>query len=113
MTVLRPQGPAAVIRPIKRATFAVVQFVEAVAENCEQHGPILVTASFDEFNLDVRPEYEGALLEFPDRRPSDREVRESEDGVRRLAGFMLRHNTDRVRSERVNGKSVAQFRFDH
>jgi len=109
------QGGAWGARPdiVKRATFAVVQLVEAVAENCEQHGPITVTASFDEFNLDVRIEYEGALLEFPDRRPSDREIRESEDGVRRLAGFMLRHNADRVRSERANGKSVAQFHFDH
>jgi len=109
------QGGAWGARPdiIKRATFAVVQLVEAVAENCDQHGPVTVTASFDEFNLDVRIAYEGALLEFPDRRPSDREIRESEDGVRRLAGFMLRHNADRVRSERANGMSVAQFHFDH
>jgi NCS2 family nucleobase:cation symporter-2 len=98
---------------IKRATFAVIQFAEAVAENCEQRGPMSVTASFDEFNLDVRMEYEGALLEFPDHRPSDHEIRESEDGVRRLAGFMLRHNADQVRSERVNGKSVALFHFAH
>lgn len=109
------QGAAWGARPdiIKRATFAVVQFVEAVAENCAQDRPIVGTATFDEFNLDVRLEYPGALLEFPDRRPSDREIRESEDGVRRLAGFMLRHNADRVRSERANGRSVAQFHFDH
>jgi len=36
-----------------------------------------------------------------------------EDGVPRRAGFMLRHNADRVRSERADGKSVAQFHFDH
>lgn len=98
---------------IKRATFAVVQFAESLAETCEQHGPVLVTGSFDEFNLDVRLEYGGALLEFPDRRPTDREIRDSEDGVRRLAGFMLRHNADRVRAETVNGRSVAVFHFDH
>src|SRR5262249_33893554 len=88
------QGGARGARPdiIKRATFAVVQLVEAVAESCEQHGAIVVSASFDEFNLGVRVVYDGALLEFPDHRPSDREIRESEDGVRRLAGFMLRHN---------------------
>ncbi len=109
------QGGAWGARPdiIKRATFAVVQFAEAVAENCEQHGPIAVTASFDEFNLDVRIEYAGALLEFPDHRPSDHEIRESEDGVRRLAGFMLRHNADRVRAEAASGQSVAVFHFDH
>jgi NCS2 family nucleobase:cation symporter-2 len=109
------QGGAWGARPdiIKRATFAAIQLVEAVAENCEQRGPMTVTASFDEFNLDVRLEYEGALLEFPDRRPSDREIREADDGVRRLAGFMLRRNADRVRSEVANRKSAVHFHFDH
>ncbi len=109
------QGGAWGARPdiIRRATFAVVQLAEAIAETCEQHGPLAVTATFDEFNLDVRLEYEGALLEFPDRRPSDHEIREEEDGVRRLAGFMLRHSADRVRAEGANGKSVALFHFDH
>jgi xanthine permease XanP len=98
---------------IKRATFSVIQLVEAVAENCEQHGPMLVTASFDEFNLDVRLDYEGALLEFPDRRPTDKEIRDDADGVRRLAGFMLRRNADRVRADGANGRSMAYFHFDH
>jgi NCS2 family nucleobase:cation symporter-2 len=109
------QGGAWGARPdiIRRATFAAIQLVEAVAENCEQRGPMTVTASFDDFNLDVRLDYEGALLEFPDRRPSDREIREADDGVRRLAGFMLRRNADRVRSEVANRKSAVHFHFDH
>jgi NCS2 family nucleobase:cation symporter-2 len=109
------QGGAWGARPdiIKRATFAVVQFAEAVAETCEQNGPITVTASFDEFNLDVRLEYAGALLEFPDRRPTEHEIRDTDEGVRRLAGFMLRHNADRARAETVDGRSVALFHFRH
>jgi len=39
------------------------------------------------------------LVEFPERRPSEEEIRETDEGVRRLAGFMLRRNADRVRSE--------------
>jgi NCS2 family nucleobase:cation symporter-2 len=109
------QGGAWGARPdiVKRATFGVIQLVEAVAENCEQHGPMVVMASFDEFNLDVRLDYQGTLLEFPDRRPSDREIRDSDEGVRRLAGFMLRRNADRIRSEVSNGKSIVHFHFDH
>jgi len=72
-----------------------------------------VTASFDEFNLDVRLAYQGDPLEFPDRRPTDDEIRDSDDGVRRLAGFMLRRNADRVRSETADGKSIVHFHFDH
>jgi xanthine permease XanP len=109
------QGGAWGARPdiVRRAVFAVVQCAEAIAENCDQHGPIVVTASFDEFNLHVRLTYQGALLEFPDRRPTDHEIRDTEDGVRRLAGFMLRHNADRVRAETQDGQSVALFHFAH
>jgi xanthine permease XanP len=109
------QGGAWGARPdvIRRATFAVVQLAEAVFENCAPHGPIAVIATFDEFNLDVRIEYGGALLEFPDRRPSDTDIRDSDDGVRRLAGFMLRHSADRVRADRAGEQSVAFFHFDH
>ena len=56
-------------------------------------------------------EYVGALLEFPDRRPSEHEIRDTDDGVRRLAKFMLRHSADRVRA--ANGTSVARFHFEH
>ena len=38
------------------------------------------------------------LLELPDTRPTEREIREDEDGARRLAGFMLRRNADRVQA---------------
>jgi len=111
----RKQGGMWGARPdvIDRALFGVIQLVDAVAENCWRGGPMTVTASFDEFNLDVRLSYEGTLLEFPDRRPSDHDIQESEDGVRRLAGFMLRRNADRVRSDIKDGISRVHFHFDH
>ena len=110
------QGAAWGARPdiIKRAIFAVSQLIDAVDENCRKDGPMTVTASFDEFNLDVRLAYQGELLEFPDRRPSPDEIRDRPDGARRLAGFMLRRNADRVRSEDASGgRSTVHFHFDH
>jgi NCS2 family nucleobase:cation symporter-2 len=97
----------------KRATFGAIQLVEAVAENCWHHGPLVLEASFDEFNLDVRVSYEGPALEFPDRRPSIEQIRDSEDSARLLAGFMLRRNADRVRSDSKDGRAVVHFHFDH
>jgi NCS2 family nucleobase:cation symporter-2 len=97
----------------KRATFGAVQLVEAVTENCWRHGPLVIEASFDEFNLDVRVSYEGPALEFPDRRPSIEQIRDSEDAARLLAGFMLCRNADRVRSDSKDGKAVIHFHFDH
>jgi NCS2 family nucleobase:cation symporter-2 len=112
---LRTHGATWGARPeiITRAIFGVNQLVEAVAENCWRAGPLALEASFDEFNLDVRLSYEGEALEFPDRRPTEDEIIEAEDGARRLAGFMLRHNADRIRSEARGGRAQVQFHFDH
>jgi len=112
---LRQQGGRWGARPdvIGRASFAANQLVEAVTENCWKSGPLTLQASFDEFNLDVRLSYRGEPLEFPDRRPTDQEIRETDEGMRRLAGFMLRHNADRMRSEAQGDVATVHFHFDH
>ena len=112
---LRTHGGKWGARPdvVGRAAFAANQLVEAVAENCWKGGPLTLQASFDEFNLDLRLSYRGEPLEFPERRPSEEEIRATDEGVRRLAGFMLRQNADRIRSEALEGTATVHFHFDH
>jgi xanthine permease XanP len=98
---------------IRRAIFGVQQLAETIFENCAPQGPIAIDASFDEFNLDVRVHYQGELLELPDSRPTDQEIRESADGVRRLAGFLVRRNADRARATQQRGQVTIHFHFDH
>ncbi|MET0918568.1 MAG: solute carrier family 23 protein [Burkholderiales bacterium] len=98
---------------IRRAVFGVTQLTEAVIENCAPKGRLTIDASFDEFNLDVHVGYHGELLELPDSRPTEREIREDDDGARRLAGFMLRRNADRAQSTRKDGRAAIHFHFDH
>jgi len=50
---------------------------------------------------------------LPERRPSDAEIRESEDGARLLAGFLLRHNADRATATRRGDSAVVRFQFHH
>ena len=88
-----------------RVSFGINQAIETIRENCEPQGPIVVEARFDEFNLDVKISYRGAPLELPDERPSDRDIMETEEGYRRLAGFLLRRNADRVRTS-VQGRRL-------
>ena len=95
---------------IDRAIFGVLQLLDALED---VHGDITVNASFDEFNLDVRVSYHGAAMQFPEKRPPDDLIRESDEGARLLAGFMLRRNADRVRSETKDGWSSVLFHFDH
>lgn len=98
---------------IDRASFNLVQSIETITNSDVAQGPLEVEASFDEFSVDVRVTYDGAPLELPETRPSSEEILASEDGERRLAGFMLRRFADRVSASGRNGRSTVLFHFDH
>jgi xanthine permease XanP len=98
---------------MSRAAFAVQQWVETAADTHWLDGPADVTATFDEFNLDVRVTYRGSAIEMPEVRPTQDEILESDDGVRRLAGYLLRRNADRAKTSASDGRAVVHFRFVH
>jgi xanthine permease XanP len=98
---------------IGRAKFNLVQSVETLVSLGVISGPLDIEASFDEFNLDLQVSYEGADLELPHQRPTVDEIVDSEDGERRLAGFLLRTFADRVTSRRSGLRASVAFHFDH
>jgi xanthine permease XanP len=98
---------------IDRASFNLNQSIETIVEGCNPQGPLEVEATFDEFNLNVRVSYAGPPLELPEKRPTNEEIMESEEGQRRLAGFMLRRHADRVAATHKAGRSTILFHFDH
>jgi NCS2 family nucleobase:cation symporter-2 len=96
-----------------RVMYGLNQAVETLVDLGASRTPVTVTMRYDEFNVDVALGYEGAAIDLPDRRPSDREIMDSEEGHRRLAGFLLRRNADRVSSSADKGRAVINFHFDH
>ena len=98
---------------IDRAIFAAAQACEAISEHCNVEGPITLEASFDEFNLDLRLTYQGDPVILEERRPSLDEVHDSEEGVRRLAGFLIKRSADHVRIGSAANGSTIDFRFEH
>ncbi|HEV8308244.1 MAG TPA: solute carrier family 23 protein [Methylomirabilota bacterium] len=98
---------------VRRATYAIHQCVETLLDAPETTGPFSITVAFDEFNLDVQVRYTGAMLELPERRPTEREILEVEGGDRRLAGFLLRRVADRASSSRDGDRCVVTFHFEH
>jgi xanthine permease XanP len=95
---------------INRATFGVVQLLEVLGD---PPGGVEVEASFDEFNLNVRVRYAGALLEIPENRPTPREIVASENGERLLAGYLLRRSADRVFSHHTGDNVEVVLHYDH
>jgi NCS2 family nucleobase:cation symporter-2 len=98
---------------IRRASFGTNQAVESLIENCELRDNVKLNTSFDEFNLDVFLSWHGLALDLPDQRPSNKEIMESDDGPRRLAGYLLRRNADRATFAQRGEECVLHFHFDH
>jgi NCS2 family nucleobase:cation symporter-2 len=111
----KASGAAWGARPdvVNRATFGVIQLLDAIHETCWRSGPIEVSATFDEFNLDVRTSYVGEPLEFPQDRPSNDEIMAGEQGTRLLAGYMLRRCADRLLSQSTDGRATVFLHYDH
>jgi len=95
------------------SSFDLTQSIETIVKSCAPQGPMEIEASFDEFRLDVRVSYSGRPLVLPEKRPTNGEIMESEDGQRRLAGFMLRRYADRVAATYRSGRSTILFYFVH
>ena len=98
---------------IRRASFALGELVETLARDIGVQTPILLETRFNEFHIDVRVTYDGALLPLPTRRPSFDEIADSPDGAQRLAGFMIRRHADHVRADRRGEQSTVDLQFDH
>ena len=65
-----------------RAVFGTLQTLEVVFEQMREPSPVIVQATFDEYNLDVTISYAGEPIELSEKRPSDAEIVESEAGAR-------------------------------
>jgi NCS2 family nucleobase:cation symporter-2 len=98
---------------IERAVFGTAQAEESIVEHCNVQGPVEIEASFDEFNLDVRLSWQGDDFALPERRPTDDQIRETDEGLRLLAGFLIQRNADRVRASRKGDRAVLEFHFQH
>jgi NCS2 family nucleobase:cation symporter-2 len=96
-----------------RAVFGTLQTLEVVFEQMREPGPVTVQATFDEYNLDITISYVGEPIELSEKRPSDAEIVESEAGARRLAGYLIRRNADRVDATTTTTGAIIKLHFDH
>ena len=98
---------------IDRAKSAMNEFIEAVSLLEPNIGRIDADVSFDEFSLDIDMRYEGEPMEFPSARPTETDLLGDERAVVKLAGFLIRNYVDRVKSDRIDGRSRVQFHLEH
>jgi len=98
---------------VTRVQWAVQQALDALVQHGEIDGPLMLSISYDEFDIDVRLAYQGRLLELSDRPPTHDELLESEDGLRRMAGFLIRGQADRVHTSDEQPLKALHLHFKH
>jgi xanthine permease XanP len=96
-----------------RAIFGAAQTLEVVFDQDQESRPVVVEAVFDEYNFDISLTYEGEPIELSDKRPSDQEIRESEVGSSKLAGYLIRRNADRVNVIHTAARATVKLHFEH
>jgi xanthine permease XanP len=95
---------------LNRAVFGVIQSLDVLGD---LPGDTEINASFDEFNLDVRIRYAGLPIVIPEQRPSPREIVDSDEGERLLAGYLLRCSADKISSRKSGDGSEIHLHYDH
>jgi NCS2 family nucleobase:cation symporter-2 len=98
---------------VVRAEYAVQELTDTVAHTCQAQGAMTLHASFDEFNLDIELNYAGEKFEASDIRPSPEEIIADDNALRRLAGFLVRRQVDKMATSGANGNWSVRLHFDH
>ncbi len=98
---------------IYNAIAALNEFMEATVHYGLAGHKLAIEVSFDEFNLDIRVNYEGAPMAFPEERPDKEELRRDPEAVARLAGFLVRRYTDQLTVTQEGPLCHVDFHFDH
>ena len=99
---------------VNRATSAIIEFFEtALGLELVKEGKVRLEVSFDEYNLAVKIVYNGILMEFPEKRPTESELVNDDNAFVRLSGFLMRKYSNKIDSCILGDNCVLQINFDH
>jgi NCS2 family nucleobase:cation symporter-2 len=114
-TLMERQGEAWAARGevIHRMAMALSEACELVVDNISPSGPVTVSVSFDEYNLDAEVLYTGTPLPLPEKRPSDEEILNDPSAMLLLGGFLVRTHADRASSSASGDQAVLRIHMEH
>lgn len=114
-TLMERQGEVWAARGevIHRMAMALSEACELVTGEARTSGPVAVSVSFDEYNLDAEVSYTGTPLPLPEKRPSDDEILNDPSAMLLLGGFLIRAHADRASSSASGGLAVLKIHMEH
>jgi len=98
---------------IHRATSAITELFESLVGLDLAKGAVLVTAKFDEFNLDVDVSYRGQQMRFPLQRPAYEDIVHDDRALADLSGYLVRQYVDKISPTSQGEAHNVRLHFDH
>ena len=98
---------------VVRANDALHELVVSIGHVAVVSPTIAVEARFDEFNLDLDVSWDGAMVDLSESAPTEESLRLKRGSILKLSGFLIRHHTDRVTTERRESRCRVLLHFDH
>jgi NCS2 family nucleobase:cation symporter-2 len=98
---------------IRQMAMALTEACELITDYNITSGPVKVTVSFDEYNLDAEISYEGSPLPLPDKRPGEDEILSDPSASFRLGCFLIRGYADKVISVSSGSLAVMKMHMEH
>ena len=98
---------------VQRAVQASSEALETLRSQEMFKAPPEMTASFNEFDLDVTLTWHGKPLATPDERPSLDDILEDESNVSLMAGFLIRRYADQVTHRSHGQQQRLTLHFQH
>lgn len=99
---------------VHRATHSLIELFETVIEYSRRGEPVTVTATFDEFSLDLDVRYNGRAMKIPESIPTPEEMLDNIDLALELGPVLILKLADRVKTS-SNGSEdhVVKLHFQH
>jgi len=98
---------------ITRADSTLTECIEMLAVLGRTTHPLSVSASYDEFSLDINITCQGGAVDLSASLPTEDELLEDDRALARLSAVMIRRFADRVSVSEAGGKCTIRLQFDN
>jgi NCS2 family nucleobase:cation symporter-2 len=97
---------------IQKAALALNECIELL-QTAEQAETLNITASYDEYNVDILLAYAGRVPALSAEKPSPERILDDENGAALLAGYMIQRLADRATTKQNGSNAELRLHFDH
>jgi len=98
---------------IFNAASAMNEVMETIVASRLTKGKVVMKMSFDELNLNIDINYQGAPFNIPEQQPTKDDIINDEKAISKLSAYLIHHYSDKVKLSNSKGKTTVKLYFEH